>query len=167
MAVIRTTLYYEDAQLKNDTHNDDDFYGRALTKDEYENITADELRDAINHSIFMEEIGIGDVDSKDLRPTPEAERTAKAMSVQQLKEAIQQHNAVLMRSREPLHRYVFAVVTKGPRKGQTNWKKDPKVYMDRWYCVDFLNAEYGVVAVEGKVCLHDDGTFSVLEKAAA
>ena len=38
-----------------------DFYGRALTKDEYENITADELRDAINHSIFMEEIGIGEV----------------------------------------------------------------------------------------------------------
>ena len=43
MTVITTTLYYENAQTKNDTHNDDDFYGRALTKDEYENITADEL----------------------------------------------------------------------------------------------------------------------------
>ena len=89
------------------------------------------------------------------------------MSAEQLKEAIQQHNAVLMRSPEPLHRYVFSVFTKGPRKGQTNWKKDPEVYMDRWYCVDFLNADYGVVAVEGKVFLHENGTFSVLKKAAA
>ena len=164
MTVITTTLYYE---YEDDTHNDDDFYGRALTKDEYDNITADELRAAINHSIFMSEIGIGDVASKDLLPTPEAERTAKAMSAEQLKEAIQQHNAVLMRSSEPLHRHVFPVFTKGPRKGETNWKKEPEVYMDRWYRVDFLNAEYGVVARQGKVFLHEDGTFSVLEKAAA
>ena len=115
----------------------------------------------------MSEIDIGDSDSKDLFPTPEAERTAKAMSAEQWKEAIQQHNAVLIRSPEPLHRNVFSVFAEGPRKGETNWEKEPEVYMDRWYRVDFINQDYGVVAVEGKVFLHEDGTFSVLEKAAA
>jgi hypothetical protein len=38
-------------------------------------------------------------------------------------------------------------------------------YMDRWYRVEFLG-EHGAVGIEGKV-LHEDGTFSVLEKAAA
>ena len=46
------------------------FIGRALTKDEYDNITADEIRDAANHSIYLEELGIGEAD-KDLRPSPE------------------------------------------------------------------------------------------------
>jgi hypothetical protein len=38
--------------------------------------------------------------------------------------------------------------------------------MDRWYRVEFLG-EHGAVGIEGKVFLHEDGTFSVLEKAAA
>ena len=84
------------------------------------------------------------------------------------KEAIQQHNAVLMRSSEPLLSLRFLGVHQRSAKGPDELEeRSPEVYMDRWYCVDFLNAEYGVVAVEGKVCLHDDGTFSVLEKAAA
>ena len=160
MTVITTTLYYDGFG-----YDDDDFVGRALTKDEYDNITADEIRDAVNHSIYLDELGIGECD-KDLRPSPEAERIAKAMSAEQWKETLQQHNAVLVRCRELSERYVFPVFTKGPRKGQTNWKKEPEVYMDRWYRVEFLG-EHGAVGIEGKVFLHEDGTFSVLEKAAA
>ena len=70
MTVITTTLYYDGFG-----YDDDCFIGRALTKDEYDNITADEIRDAANHSIYLEELGIGESD-KDLRPSPEAERTA-------------------------------------------------------------------------------------------
>jgi hypothetical protein len=157
MIQITTTLYYDD----------DDFWGRALTKDEYDNITADELRDAINHSICRCEIGIDDGDGRDLRPTPEADRVFNAMSAEQLKEALQKHNAVLMRAHEPLDRYVFPVFTKGPRKGETNYKKYPEIFWDRWYRVDFLSAEYGVVARECVVELHDDGTFTFVDKAPA
>ena len=160
MTVITTTLYYDGFG-----YDDDDFIGRALTKDEYDNITADEIRDAANHSIYLEELGIGESD-KDLRPSPEAERTAKAMSAEQWKETLQQYNAVLVRCRELSEINVFPVFTKGPRKGQTNWKKEPEVYMDRWYRVEFLG-EHGAVGIEGKVFLHENGTFSVLEKAAA
>jgi hypothetical protein len=78
MTMITTTLYYEG---EDDKHNDEDFLGRTLTEDEYDNITADELRDAISHSIFWCEIGIDDGDEKDLCPTPEAERVFNAMSV--------------------------------------------------------------------------------------
>jgi hypothetical protein len=59
------------------------------------------------------------------------------------------------------------VFTKGPRKGATNWKKEPEIYLDRWYRVDFLDAGYYVVAKEGVVDLYDDGTFTVVEKAPA
>ena len=76
-----------------------------------------------------------------------------------MKETLQQHNALLIRSREPLDRNVFPVFTKGPRKGQTNCKKEPRRFIDRWYLVEFLDK---VVAEEGKVFLHD-GTFSVLD----
>ena len=56
MTVITTTLYYDGFG-----YDDDHFIGRALTKDEYYNITADEIRDAANHSIYLEELGIGEV----------------------------------------------------------------------------------------------------------
>ena len=160
MTVITTTLYYDGFSF-----DDDDILGRALTKDEYDNITADEIRDAANHSIYLHELGIGESD-KDLRPSPEGERIGKAMSVEQWKKTLQQYNAVLLRCRELSEINVFPVFTKGPRKGQTNWKKEPKVYMDRWYRVEFLG-EHGAVGIEGKVFLHEDGTFTVLEKAAA
>ena len=80
MTVITTTLYYDGFG-----YDDDDFIGRALTKDEYDNITADEIRERANHSIYLDEVGIGE--RQDLRPSPEAERIAKAMSVEQWKEA--------------------------------------------------------------------------------
>ena len=38
------------------------------------------------------------------------------------------------------------------------------MFFDRWYIV---KEEEDVVAREGKVDLHEDGTFTVLEKAAA
>ena len=52
MTVITTTLYYEDIHGKDDKYHDDYFLGRALTKDEYDNITVDELRAAIIHSVI-------------------------------------------------------------------------------------------------------------------
>jgi len=160
MTVITTMLYYDGFG-----YDDDDFIGRALTKDEYDNIMAHEILDGVNHSICLDELGIGECD-KDWRPSPEALRIAESMTAEQLKKTLQQHNAVLVRCRELSERYVFPVFTKGPRKGQTNWKKEPEVYMDRWYRVEFLG-EHGAVGIEGKVFLHEDGTFSVLEKAAA
>jgi hypothetical protein len=64
MTVI-TTLYY----LKYYSYVDDDWLlGRALTNDEYENITADGLRAAIIHST------IDNRDGWDLRSSPEAAR---------------------------------------------------------------------------------------------
>ena len=86
------------------------------------------------------------------------------MSAEQLKEALQQHNVLLLRSPDPLERHVFPVFTSGPRKGGTNFQGDSEVFFDRWYVVE---EEEGVDAIEGQVDLHDDGTFTVLEKASA
>jgi hypothetical protein len=163
MTVITTTLYY-------DPDNRDEFFGRALTKDEYDTISKDELREAIGNSYSLFHLDIGDTFLDD-RPTPAAEREFDAMSVEAVKEALRRNKVLLLRSPEPLDRYVWPVFTKGRNKGLTNWKKglscpEEEIYevYDRWYT---LEDESEVFAVEGKVFLHENGTFSILEKAAA
>ena len=51
MTVITTTLYYDDDKPPS-------LIGRALTKDEYDNITVQELRDAISNSIFCSKLAL-------------------------------------------------------------------------------------------------------------
>jgi hypothetical protein len=158
MTVVTTTLYYDS------DHQDEDYlFGRALTEVEHANITADEIRDAISHSMFWCELGLED--GPGMRPTPEAVRAFNALTIEQLKEALRKNNAILIRCNTPEYRNVFPVFTKGPRKGETNWKKEPQVFWDRWYLVRFLDEELELV--EAKVFLHDNGTFSVAEEVAA
>ena len=117
MTMITTTLYYMAIH-----HNEDDTYcynycrGRALSKKEYDNITLDELRGASDKLTLL---GCEFIDTDKgiiFRPTPEADRAFNAMSAEGLKEAIRKHHAVLMRSNEPSHRYVYSMFTKGPTK---------------------------------------------------
>ena len=56
MTVIATTPYYDGFE-----YNDDDFIGRALTKDEYDNIMPHEILDGVNHSICLDQLGIGEM----------------------------------------------------------------------------------------------------------
>ena len=157
MRVITTTLYY----LKGygyGPYDDDWLAGRTLTKNEYDAITADENRDAIIHSPMHNR------QDWDLRDSPEAARAFNRMSADELKEQLEQHNVLLIRSPEPLKRYTFPLFTEGPRKGGTDFSGNSERFDDRWYCVE---EEEVVLAIEGQVQLHDDGTFSVLEKAAA
>ena len=162
MTVITTTLYY-------DINSRDELIGRALTEAEYDTISKDELREAIGNSYSLFLLDIGDT-FLDNRPTPAAEREFDAMSVEAVLEAMRQHKVLLLRSPELLPRNEWPMITKGPNKGLTNWKKgrscpdEIKVVCDLWYT---LEEEDDVVAVEAKVFLHENGTFSVLEKAAA
>ena len=156
MTVITTTLYYDDDEPPS-------LLGRAVTKGEYDTISKNELRDAIRNCYDLVCLGIGDI-YIDLGTTPAADREFNAMSVETVKEVLRQHNVLLLRSPQPLCRFDWPVFTKGPRKGERNWKRTPQEVCDRWYT---LEEEDDVVAVEAKVFLHENGTFSVLEKAAA
>jgi hypothetical protein len=162
MTVIATTLYYDDDEPPS-------LLGRALTEAENDTISKYELREAIDNSYHLFLLDIGDTFPDD-RPTPAAEREFDAMSVEAVLEAMRRNKVLLLRSPELLHRYVWPVFTKGPNKGLTNWKKGRSCpdlieeVCDRWYT---LIEEDDVVTVEAKVFLHEDGTFSVLEKAAA
>jgi hypothetical protein len=162
MTVITTTLYY-------DINDPDKLIGRALTKTEYDTFSKDELREAISNSYSLFLLDIGDT-FLDNRPTPAAEREFEAMSVKAVLESMRRNKVLLLRSPDLLFRFDWPVITKGPNKGLTNWKKGLSCpdtieeFCDRWYT---LEHEDGVVAVEAKVFLHEDGTFSVLEKAAA
>ena len=157
MTIVTTTLYYLKG-FGEDPYHDDCLAGRALTKSEADAITGDETRDAIIHS---------PMDNRrdwDLRSSPEAARAFNLMSADELKEQLEQHNVLLLRTPEPLKRYTFPLFTEGPRKGGTDFQGESERFDDRWYCVE---EEEVVVAIEGQVQLHEDGRFSVLEKAAA
>src|ERR1700738_3885459 len=113
--------------------------GRTLTKDEYDNITADELRDAIHHSPWG--ICVFDTDN-DIRFTKEVVDDLRRMSATELKEVIQKEKGMIIRysdDDEPGERIVFPVFQKGPRKGYSNFKKEPEVFFDRWYTIEFVN----------------------------
>ena len=162
MTVITTTLYYDDDKPPS-------LIGRALTKAEYDTISKHELRQAIGNSYSLFLLDIGDT-FLDNRPTPAAEREYEAMSVEAVKEAMQRNKVLLLRSPEPLYRIEWPVITKGPNKGLRNWQKGRSCpdtiqeFCDRWYT---LEDEDEVHAVEAKVFLHENGTFSVLEKVVA
>jgi hypothetical protein len=162
MTVITTTLYY-------DIYGGDELIGRTLTQAENDTISKHELREAIGNSYHLFLLDIGDTFLDD-RPTPAAERELEGMSVEAVLESMRRNDVLLLRSPELLERIVWPVITKGPNKGLTNWRKgrrcpdEIEVVCDRWYT---LEDEDNVVAVEAKVFLHENGTFSVLEKAAA
>ena len=151
---ITTTLYYvHDFPRLGEKHtfSDDDLLGRALTQEEYDTITAQELRDAICHSIFRDEVDLGELSEQDFN----------ALSADQLKAALQKNYALIIRSDVPLFRNVFPPITRGPRKGEPNRRKDPEVFEDRLYRIDWIAA--GVVAEEDqRIELADDGGFKVL-----
>jgi hypothetical protein len=156
---ITTTLYYV-GDCKKHTFCDVDLLGRALTQQEYANITAEELRDAICHSTFLWEIDIEE--GPDMHPTPDGWREFIALSAEQLKERLRKKGALLIRSHEPLFRNEFPPITKGPRKGYPNFKKYPYQLKDMLYSIEFPDA--GTVAVENqKIKLADDGSFKVLK----
>ena len=167
MTVITTTLYYESLCGGRRTANE--LYGRALTDAEIATISKGELGDAIGNSYELFLLDIGDTFLDD-RPTPAAEREFEAMSVEAVVESMRRNDVLLLRSPEPLYRIEWPVITKGPNKGLTNWRKGLrcpetiKEFCDRWYT---LVEESEVDAVEAKIFLHPNGTFSVVEKAVA
>jgi hypothetical protein len=117
------------------TLTNDDILGRTLTDDEYANITADELRDAIHHSdwaLFNEVFETG----RDWRFTPECYKKLNAMTADELKDLIQKGNGLLIRGLEPTFRTVFPPITRGPRKGYPNFRKEPEEFWDRWYSIE-------------------------------
>src|SRR5262249_53294093 len=81
------------------------------------------------------------------------------LSVEELKQTLKKHGAILIRSNEPLWRNVFPKFTRGPRKGMSNFKKEPEIYEDRMYRVEFEQDD--VVAREGEIEERRDGTFTV------
>jgi hypothetical protein len=151
---ITTTLYYiDDFPEPGEKHTfcDDHLLGRALNREECDTITAQELRDAIDHSIFRDEVDLGELSEQDFN----------ALSADQLKAALQKNDALIIRSDVPLFRNVFPPITRGPRKGEPNRRKDPEVFEDRLYRIDWIAA--GVVAVEDqRIELTDDGSFKIL-----
>jgi hypothetical protein len=160
---VTTTLYYvDDFPRPGEEHrfSDEDLLGRALTQREYENITVQELRDAICHSPYLCCIDIEE--GPGMRPTLKGWQEFIALSAEQLKERLRKNEALIIRSREPLFRNVFPPITKGPRKGYPNFKKYPVEHEDRLYLIEFLDA--GTVAVENqRIGLADDGSFKILK----
>jgi hypothetical protein len=114
------TLYYEF----------DELIGRDLSKEEYDNISLFDLQQAIAHCSAG--ICIFDTDH-DCRFTPEFWQ----LSLDELKRQLEENGAIVLRMPEPSFRNEFPLVTRGPRKGLRNYKKEPKVYEDRWYTVEF------------------------------
>jgi hypothetical protein len=148
---VTTTLYYNQFSFSGQKLLFSAFYllGRALTHEEYENITADELRNALCHS---PDLG---------RPPLDQWRWIIAGSADQLKDRLQESDALLIRSQERLFREEFPPITKGPRKGYPNFKKAPKRFQDRLYLIAFL--EDGTVPMEDqRIELADDGSFKIL-----
>ena len=115
------TLYYDDL---------DEEMGRGLTKEEYDSLSLFDLQTAISHSTAG--LAIFDTDN-DWRFTPEFWK----LSLDDLKRQLEEYGAIVLRMSEPSFRNVFPVITRGPRKGLPNYKKEPEVYEDRWYCVEF------------------------------
>ena len=116
--------------------------GRELSDEEWESITANEIRDAINHSGW----GWCNLDlDLDGRLTRETRAQLNAMSVEELKALIDKGKGVLVRLPEPMFRNVFPIFTKGARKGEPNFEKEPEVFWDRWHNIIDLDDEYIVV----------------------
>jgi hypothetical protein len=138
----------------------DELVGRALTQEEYDNITAQEIRDAINNTSWG--WCVIDIDN-DGRFTKEAYDALHAMTVEQLKALIEEHKSVLIRCEQPTFRNVFPVFSKGPRKGYPNFKKEPEVFEDRWYTIEFKEdivtkeVEKVIFAIKGTAILGPNG----------
>jgi hypothetical protein len=151
MEVTTTTLYYNQFSLPGVTPIFSAFYllGRALTQEEYENITADELRSALCHCPYLG------------RPPLHHWRWIIAGSADQLKDRLRTSSGLLIRLQERLFREEFPLITKGPRKGYPNFKKAPERFQDRLYHIAYL--EDGTVPMENqRIELADDGSFKVL-----
>ena len=135
---VTATLYYDNFPWPEEKHSfsDDYLLGRALTQEEYKNITAEELRDAICHSAYLCQIDIEE--GPDMYPTPDGWREFIALSAEQLKERLRKNEALLIRSHEPLFRNEFPLIAKGPRKGSPNYKKFPATFWDRFYRIEKL-----------------------------
>src|SRR5262245_35924122 len=120
-----TTLYYGGFPEFGKKRFYDDLLGRALTQEEYENITAEELRDAICHSAFLWQIDIEE--RHDWHPTLAGWQEFISLSAEQPKERLRRKKSLLIRSDEPLFRIEFPLITRGPRKGH------PTQFEDRVY----------------------------------
>jgi hypothetical protein len=149
---VTTTLYYNDFSLPGVKPIFCAFYllSRALTREEYESITADELRNAFFNCPYLG------------HPPLNHWREFIADSADQLKDRIRKSDALLIRSQKRLLRKEFPLITKGPRRGYPNFKKCPEEFEDRLYLIEFLDA--GTVAVEDqRIELGDDGSFEILK----
>jgi hypothetical protein len=148
---IKTTVYYDKDDISHKIY-EEDLLGRPLSTEEYDNISLWDLQTAICHS------GAGwcpfDIDN-DWRFT----REFYDLSVDELKQRLKEHEAIILHTAEPGFRNEFPLITHGPRKGMPNFKKEPVEHADRMYDVHF---EDGIIAVEREIELHEDGTFEVV-----
>jgi hypothetical protein len=144
---MKATLYYDEFEPG-------ELIGRALTQGEYDDLTLFDLQAAIGHSSAG--LCLFDTDS-DMRFTPEFYN----FSIDELKEKLKEQGAIVIRSHEWEWRNEFPLFARGPRKGLPNFKKEPDVYFDRLYLVDYKEE---LIAVEAEIEQHDDGTFTVAEE---
>jgi hypothetical protein len=151
----KVTLFYWDG--------DDEVLGRALTPEEYENISLNDLQVAILNSIFLCEIDCGEDKETFKRNDDRAIRAFYELSTDQLNQRLKDNEFIILRCNEPLWRNVFPPITRGPRKGMPNYKKQPDIYMDRIYRVAY---ETNLMKREGHIEEDEDGYFTVLEAAA-
>ena len=106
--------------------------GRTLTDEEYNNLTVEELLVAIYHSFGV----LALEQDNDCRFTQRVREELEMKSAEELKELIRENDGLIIRLSEPDHRYVFPEFSKGPRKGHLNFKKEPEVFIDRWYHIE-------------------------------
>src|SRR6516162_3625121 len=150
---IKTTVDYDYDATSHKIY-EEELLGRPLSKEEYDNISLWELQTAIGHSAAG--LSLFDTDN-DSRFTPEFWE----LSLDELKQTLKEQKAIILHNPEPEFRNEFPEITLGPRKGQSNFKKEPVEYEDRMYHVQY---EDGIMGVEREIELHEDETFEILEK---
>jgi hypothetical protein len=137
----------------------EELIGRALTTEEYENITAQELLDAVNHPSAC---GMGTAwpdwepqnayEEKLARDFRTPERVYKDLTAQEIKELLKKGEFLLIHSNEPMARIEPPRFTKGPNEGEYNFfNKDKDAWKetkDRWYTIENKDE---VIAVEAEI----------------
>jgi hypothetical protein len=122
--------------------------GRALTEEEYNNITQQELLDAISHS----SLGWCVVDTVAGGFSPYAHNTLMNKTTTELKQFIDENGGMLIRSEEPMFRNEFPLITKGSRKGHPNFNKEPEEFGDRISLSGRMNASQEELSFNSQQC---------------
>jgi hypothetical protein len=161
-----TTVYFED------DNEGPALIGRALTQEEYKNLTAQELLNTILNSSACYRVfdwkPQNAYEERLERDSRTPERVYKDLTVQELKNLLKKDDYLLIRSQEPQLRTVPPRFSKGPNKGEYNYfNKNEEAWeeiWDRWYTIEEKD---NVIAVEAEVVIQPDGGWSLVNPAEA